>query len=75
MLIEYQILDRLKRIELFIENNNQPKWLDLNTAVNYSGISKSTILKALRTGKLTGAKTIGKWMFKTEWLDNYLEGR
>lgn len=75
MMIEYQILERLKRIEQCLANNKQLKWLDLNTAVNYLGISKSTILRALRAGKLKGAKTIGKWMFKTEWLDNFLEDR
>ncbi len=74
MMVEYQILERLKRIEQCLENNKQQKWLDINEAVKYLGVSKSTIIRYVRVGQLKVTKTIGKWMFKTEWLDNFLEG-
>ena len=75
MLIEHQILDRLKRIEQCLENSKQKKWLDMTDAIKYSGVSNSVLSRAISVGKLKVTKVIGKRMFKSEWIDNFLLGK
>ena len=75
MMVEYQILERLKKIEQCLENYKQQQWLDIAEAVKYSGISKSSISRAIGSGKLKTTKALGKRMFKSKWLDNFLEGK
>lgn len=73
MMVEYQILERLKRIENSLDNINQKKWLDINGAIKYLDCGKSTISRAIKRGELKVSKQLGKRMFKSEWLDSFLE--
>ncbi|MFC1536065.1 hypothetical protein ACFL4H_01705 [Candidatus Neomarinimicrobiota bacterium] len=75
MLIEYQILDRLKRIEKYIDKCDQQGWMDINQAVKYSGISIRSLSRAISAGRLKVSRATGKRMFKTEWIDCFMVGK
>ena len=73
-----QILSKLDQIELAIselKNTNFDGWLDLKKAVEYSGLSQSTLMRAYRKGKLKLSKRAGKTLTKRHWIDRFLEGR
>ena len=74
MMVEYQILERLKRIEKLI-NSSPELWMDINGVVKYTSISKSVITKLVAQGKLKVSKSTGKRLFKKEWIDTLLEGK
>ncbi len=72
------LLEKIEEVKnLILEQNTIPirKWVDMAGAVKYAGISKSSLTRAIRVGKLKNTKAIGKRMFKSEWLDNFLEGK
>ena len=48
-----------------------PKWLSVKDAVRISGLSESSIRRAISSGQLKANKK-GKWLIKSEWLENYL---
>ena len=67
--MEKQILDEIKSIL----RNKTPKWLSIKDCVSCSGLSDSSIRRAIRSGKLKANKVNnGKWIIKSEWLENYL---
>lgn len=50
-------------------------WLDLKAAIEYSGLSRSTLKRAVYAGKLKCARgVVGKMMFRREWLDLFILG-
>ena len=49
-----------------------PNWLTIKSSVNYSGLSESTIRRAIQTGHLKANKVGGKWLIKSEWIERYL---
>ena len=48
-----------------------PKWLSVKDAVRISGLSESSIRRAISSGQLKANKK-GKWLLKSEWLERYL---
>ncbi len=60
----------LNEIKLIIEDNI-PKWLSIKDAVQISGLSESSIRRAISTGELKANKK-GRWLVKSEWLERYL---
>lgn len=50
------------------------RWVDMAGAVAYSGMSESTIERAVDAGALPRGGTVGKRMFHTAWLDEWLAG-
>ena len=71
-LIIEKLNDILKRLDSL---PIRPKWLNLVQAVDYSTLSKETLNRAINRGELKASKVTGKTLIKTDWLDNYLEGR
>ena len=65
--MERQILDEIKSII-----NNVPQWLSIKGCTQYSGLSDSTIRRAIQSGQLKANKVGGKWLIKSEWLERYL---
>ena len=47
-------------------------WLTIKGTAIYSGLSESTIRRAIQSGTLKANKVGGKWLIKSEWLDRYL---
>ena len=60
-----------KEIKSLIQSNI-PRWLSIKSCTEYSGLSESTIRRAISTGTLTANKVGGKWLIKSEWLERYL---
>ena len=63
-----QILDEIKSL---IQYKNK-KWLSIKDTVEYSGLSDSTIRRAIQSGQLRASKVVGKWLIKSQWIENYL---
>ena len=47
-------------------------WLDLAGAVSYSSLSRSSLLRAVRSDRLKCSKENGKLMFRIRWIDQFL---
>ena len=60
----------LNEIKSIIEDNI-PKWLSIRDAVRISGLSESSIRRAISSGQLKANKK-GKWLIKASWLERYL---
>ena len=50
------------------------KWLALKDVCEYTGLSASTLHRAIIKGELKVSKKTGKNLFKKEWIDNFLNG-
>ena len=60
----------LKEIQNIIENNI-PAWLSVKDCCRISGLSDSSIYRAITRGELKANKK-GKWLIKSSWLESYL---
>ena len=60
----------VNQIKSLIEDSI-PKWLSVKDAVRISGLSESSIRRAISSGQLKANKK-GKWLIKSEWLEKYL---
>ena len=47
-------------------------YLNLNETINYTGLSKSTLVRAIQKGELKVSKSSGRLLFKTAWIDKWL---
>ena len=47
-------------------------WLSVKGTAIYSGLSESTIRRAIQSGTLKANKVGGKWLVKETWLETYL---
>ena len=65
--MERQILDEIKSII-----NNVTSWLSIKGCTQCSGLSDSTIRRAIQAGQLKANKVGGKWLIKASWLEKYL---
>jgi len=55
-----------------MKTNIFDKWLALKDVCEYTGLSSSTIHRAIQKGELKVSKKTGKNLFKKEWIDNFL---
>ena len=55
-----------------MKENIFDKWLSLKDTCNYTGLSPSTIHRAIQKGELKVSKRTGKNLFKKDWIDNFL---
>ena len=69
--MEERILQELKELRALIQKN-VPIWLSIKDSVEYSGLSESTIRRAIQAGILKANKVGGKWLIKASWLEKYL---
>ena len=68
------ILNRiLKEIEN-IKSISHDKWLTIKQTVGYTGLSDSTIRRAVRKGILKPGNRGGKLVFKRSNIDRWLQG-
>ena len=71
MVMEEKILQELKELRALIQKN-VPIWLSIKDSVEYSGLSESSIRRAIQSGQLTANKVGGKWLIRCQWLETYL---
>ena len=62
----------LNEIKALIKTNAPQKWLSIKDCVKYSGLSESTIRRAMQSGQLKANKVGGKWLIRNQWLQSYL---
>ena len=49
-----------------------PQWYSIKDCVRVSGLSESSIRRAISDKALTANKVGGKWIIKAVWLEEYL---
>ena len=69
--MEERILQELKELRALIQKNI-PIWLSIKDSVEYSGLSESSIRRAIQSGQLKTNKVGGKWLIRFQWLESYL---
>ena len=52
--------------------DNIPQWYSIKDCVRISGLSESSIRRAIQNKKLIANKVGGKWLVKSVWLEEYL---
>ena len=67
------ILDRLKKIE--IKNRIPDKLMSMKDIRVYSGLSQSTIIRAIEAGLLTPLKSEGKKLFTQNGVNDWITNR
>lgn len=68
----YAIIDKLNEIKNLIQNNVSDRWLNIEEVQKYSGLSASTLHRAIHKGVLKVSKKTGKNLFRISWVDNWL---
>jgi excisionase family DNA binding protein len=63
--------DILNEIKSMIQYN-VPQWLFIKDCVERSGLSDSSIRRAIQSGQLKANKVGGKWLIRCQWLETYL---
>ena len=69
--MEEKILQELKELRELIKKN-VPIWLSIKDCVEYSGLSESSIRRAIQSGQLKANKVGKKWLIRYQWLESYL---
>ena len=73
-IMEYKILEELNDIKSMIVKDSKVGFMDMKQVVQYSSTSASTIRRAIKKGVLKVSRSTGKLLFKTEWVDKWLNG-
>ena len=84
------VIERLDRIEESISSNHKEQWLNIRGVAKYSSLSISKLRRAVAGGelnlsifgdflvkfvvKLKASKRGGRLLFKTRWVDKWLNG-
>ena len=66
--MQENILNEIKKL---VQGSSQ-QWLSIKGCTQCSGLSESTIRRAIQAGTLKANKVGGKWLIKSEWLERYL---
>ena len=61
----------LNEIKKLVKESSTPRWLSIKEEVEVSGLSESSIRRAISRGELSANKK-GRWLIKSEWLERYL---
>jgi excisionase family DNA binding protein len=68
------LTEQLDRIEKKIDNRLRKHWFSVSDVIITTGLSRSTINRAITLGELKSVKNGGKRMFKREWVDRWIQG-
>lgn len=55
-----------------MKQNIQDQWLTQKDVSAYTGLSPSTIYRAIQRGELKVSKRTGKNLFRRSWVDSFL---
>ena len=72
--MDYEVIELLNDIKSLILGKEAKKWMNISEASNYTSMSSSTIRRAIKKGVLKVSRSTGKLLFKTEWVDKWLNG-
>ena len=72
--IELHVLsETLERIETKLDNRLNKIWLSTSDVKRETGLSTSTIGRAIRKGELQVSRKSGRNMFQREWINKWLK--
>ena len=69
---EIRIIEILSEIKEKLNNKLTHSWVNIKQVCNYTGLSESTIRRAIQKGALKVSTTTGKLLFKTSDIDRWL---
>ena len=72
--MDYEVIELLNDIKSLILGKEGKKWMNISEVSNYTSMSSSTIRRAIKKGVLKVSRSTGKLLFKTEWVDKWLNG-
>ena len=72
--MDYQLKGVLEELRTIVQTKSSNGWMDINKVVHYTSLSESTIRRAVARGSLKVSRTTGKRLFKTKWVDKWLNG-
>ena len=70
----YNMKEQLDRIEQKLDGNIKKDWLTTVNVVSETGLSLSTVNRAIKSGQLKVSRNTGKNMFRRVWVDKWLNG-
>ncbi len=73
-IIIHNLQEQLDRIEQKLDGNIKKDWLTTVNVVSETGLSLSTVNRAIKSGQLKVSRNTGKNMFRKEWVDKWLNG-
>ena len=68
------ILNKLNEILDYVKKTNPSRYMDISEVSEFSGVSKSTIRRNVKDGKISASNTTGKLLFKVSDVENWLNG-
>ena len=72
---EFRVLELLQEIKgLIIGTPKSDRWMNINEASKYCGVSSQTLRRNVKDNKLKASSKIGKMLFKEAELENWLNG-
>jgi excisionase family DNA binding protein len=71
---EHAIIERLDEIKHIVKSEVSNRWLNMKEVCDYSGLSNSTIRRAVHKGVLKVSTSTGKLLFKISDVDRWLNG-
>ena len=71
---ENAIIEKLDEIKHIVTSKVSDRWLSMNEVCEYSGLSGSTIRRAIKKGVLKVSNNTGKLLFKVSSVDRWLNG-
>jgi len=71
---EHAIIERLDEIKHIVKSEVSNRWLNMKEVCDYSGLSNSTIRRAVHKGVLKVSTGTGKLLFKISDVDRWLNG-
>ena len=73
-IIIHNLQEQLDRIEQKLDGNIKKDWLTTVNVVSETGLSLSTVNRAIKSGQLKVSRNTGKNMFRRVWVDKWLNG-
>ena len=75
MAIRLEVIDeKLKDISDKIDKKIKSTWLSVKEVMIVTGLSRSTINRAIQKGELVSVMKGGKRMIKRDWIDKWIQG-
>jgi excisionase family DNA binding protein len=71
---EHAVIEKLDEIKHIVKSEVSGRWLKINEICDYTGLSDSTIRRAIRKGVLKVSTSTGKLLFKVSEVDRWLNG-
>lgn len=71
---DYEIIEKLEQIKNLVKNTTSDRWINMKEVCKYTGLSNSTIGRAVNKGTLKVSNQTGKKLFRISWVDRWLEG-